>query len=143
VIASMTSCIFCEIAAGRADSTKVLEDETCLALMDIHPINAGHVLVVPKAHATDLSDLPAENGGRMFQMAQVVANALMKSEVKCEGVNLMLAHGKAAGQEVFHVHLHVIPRYRGDNLKIRFNLLKLRPTRAELDRIAAQIRHGL
>jgi diadenosine tetraphosphate (Ap4A) HIT family hydrolase len=139
----MTSCIFCEIAAGRADSTKVLEDETCLALMDIHPINAGHVLVVPKAHATDLSDLPAENGGRMFQMAQVVANALMKSEVKCEGVNLMLAHGKAAGQEVFHVHLHVIPRYRGDNLKIRFNLLKLRPTRAELDRIAAQIRHGL
>ncbi|MBM3126182.1 MAG: HIT family protein [Chloroflexi bacterium] len=139
----MTSCIFCEIIAGRADSTRVLEDETCLAFMDIRPINAGHVLVVPKTHAKDLSDLPAENGGRMFQMAQMIANALMKSEVRCEGVNLMLAHGKAAGQEVFHAHLHVIPRYRGDNLKIRFNLLKLRPTRAELDRIAAQIRHGL
>lgn len=139
----MTSCIFCEIVAGRADSTKVFEDETCLAFMDIRAINAGHVLVVPKTHAKDLADLSAEIGGRMFQAAQEIANALMKSGVKCEGVNLMLAHKEAAGQEVFHVHLHVIPRYKGDNLKIRFDPFKKKPSRAELDQAAAQIKAGL
>ena len=139
----MTSCIFCEIIAGRADSTKVFEDETCIAFMDINPINAGHVLVVPKTHATDLSDLSPEIGGRMFQMAQTVANALMKSGIKSEGINLMLAHREAAGQKVFHVHLHVIPRFRGDNLMIKFGLLKKKPTQVELGQVAALIKASL
>jgi diadenosine tetraphosphate (Ap4A) HIT family hydrolase len=67
----------------------------------------------------------------------------MKSGIRCEGVNLILAHKPAAGQEVFHAHLHVIPRFRGDNLKIRFGLLKKKPARADLDGMAAQIREKI
>lgn len=139
----MTFCIFCEIIAGRAESARVVEDNDCIAFMDINPVNAGHVLVVPKVHADGLSDLAPEIGGRMFQAAQSIANALLKSGIKSEGLNLMLAHGKAAGQEVSHVHLHVIPRFKGDNLKIKFGLLKKKPTHSDLEQIAAQIRENL
>jgi diadenosine tetraphosphate (Ap4A) HIT family hydrolase len=107
-------CIFCEIIIGRAEASRVHEDEICVAFMDIQPVTPGHVLVVPKVHAASLAELPPRTGGRMFQAAQRIASALAGSGVKCEGVNLFLADGEAAGQDVFHVHLHVIPRFNGD-----------------------------
>ncbi len=138
----MSSCIFCDIINGKSPSSQVYEDETCFVFMDIRPVNAGHLLIVPKVHATDLSDLPPETGGRMFQVAQKMTEAVMNSGVRCEGVDLLLAHKHAAGQEVFHAHLHVIPRYQGDGFKfvIPFNY---RPTREDLDQTAAQIKRLL
>lgn len=140
----MTSCIFCKIIEGSAPSSIVYEDDICSAYMDIQPVNPGHVLVIPKIHFRDLSDLPTDIGGHLFQVAQRIANALPKTKVKNEGVDLFLAHGEAAGQEVFHVHLHVIPRYEGDGFGFRFgpNYRNL-PERSELNTIATQIKQQL
>ena len=140
----MSSCIFCEILKGNAPSSKVFEDDICMAFMDIQPVNPGHVLVIPKTHFKDLSDLPGDIGGHLFQVAQRIANALSKTKVKNEGIDLFLAHGEAAGQEVFHVHLHVIPRYEGDGFGFKFGPeYKNLPERSKLDTIAAQIKQGL
>jgi histidine triad (HIT) family protein len=140
----MTPCIFCKIVEGSAPSSKVYEDKICIVFMDIRPVNPGHVLVVPKVHYTDLSDLPAATGGHLFQVAQQIAVCMSGTGIKNEGINFFLAHGEAAGQEVFHVHLHVIPRYKGDGFGFRFgpeyeNL----PKRSALDTIAAQIKQHL
>jgi len=139
----MTSCIFCDIVGGNAPASIILRDELCTAFMDIQPVNPGHVLVVPNRHATYLADLLPETGGQMFRVAQQIAAALRRSGVRCEGVNLFVADGEAAGQDVFHVHLHVIPRYAGDGFGFRFGpAYGARPPRAELDRLAEQIRHA-
>ena len=136
----MDDCIFCAIVAGRAPASVVHADERCTAFMDIQPVNAGHVLVVPNRHAVFLADLDPEDGARMFRVAQRIAGALRVSGLRCEAVNLFLADGEAAGQDVFHVHLHVIPRYLGDGFGLRFSpTYGTRPPRAELDRIARQI----
>ena len=132
-------CIFCEIVAGRAEASVVYENEHVLAFLDLFSINEGHMLVVPKEHATNLSDMDADVGMQVFAAAHRLAQALGDSGVRCEGVNLLLAHGAAAGQEVFHVHLHVLPRYEGDEFGFRLPK-KGRPTRAELDSTAARIR---
>ena len=140
----MTSCIFCKIVKGNAPSSKVYEDDVCLAFMDIQPVNPGHVLVVPKNHATDLSDLPSGIGMHMFQIAQQIALKLPDSNLRCEGVDLLLAHGEAAGQEVFHVHLHIIPRYKADGFGFKFGPnYGTPPERNELDVIATQIKQRL
>jgi histidine triad (HIT) family protein len=140
----MTSCIFCQIINGTLPSSKVYEDEICVAFMDIQPVNPGHVLVVPKAHFADLADLPVEVGAHLFQVAQRIALSLPKTPVKNEGVDLFLANGAAAGQEIFHIHLHVIPRFADDGFGFRFgpNYVNL-PERHELDLIAAQIKSQL
>jgi len=137
-------CIFCDIVAGRAPSSVVWEDDLCCAFMDIHPVNQGHVLVIPNAHATHLADLPPETGAHMFVVAQRIAAALRRCGARCEGVDLFLADGQAAGQDVFHVHLHVIPRYRGDGFGFRFGPHHgRRPHRMELDMVAESIRGQL
>lgn len=112
-------CIFCEIVAGRADASAVYEDDHVTAFLDLFPINPGHALVIPKRHAANLSELDGADGERVFAVAQRVAAALRESGVRCEGVNLFLADGEIAGQEVFHVHMHVIPRYEGDGFSLR------------------------
>jgi histidine triad (HIT) family protein len=140
----MKSCIFCQIINGKAEASKVYEDDVSLAFMDIQPVNPGHVLIVPKEHFIDLTDLPADIGAHLFQVAQRISLSMPKTGVKCEGIDLFLAHGEAAGQEVFHVHLHIIPRFGGDGFGFRFspNYVNL-PERSELDRIAAQIKGQL
>ena len=140
----MMDCIFCQIVEGTAPSSKVYEDDICLAFMDIQPVNPGHVLVIPKVHSNDLSDLPAPTGAYLFQIAQRIVLSLTKTNVKNEGIDLFLAHGEVAGQEVFHVHLHVIPRYAGDGFGFTFgpNYANL-PGRAELDGVATQIKKQL
>ena len=115
----MTPCIFCDIVAGTASASIIHRDELCTAFMDIQPVNSGHVLVVPNRHATHLADLLPETGGHLFRVAQQIAAALRRAAVRCEGVNLFVADGEATGQDVFHVHLHVIPRYVGDGFGFR------------------------
>lgn len=140
----MSRCIFCDIRAGRSPASMVYQDNVCSAFMDIQPVNPGHVLVIPNEHVTGLEQLPPETGAHMFRVAQRMAQALRQSGVRCEGVNLFLADGEAAGQDVFHVHLHVFPRFRGDGFGFRFGpKYGQRPARAELEVFAAQIRRAL
>ena len=137
----MPDCVFCEILAGRLASSRLYQDERCTAFMDIQPVNPGHLLVVPNVHAAFLADLDVETGAQMFRVAQRLAGALRRSGVRCEGVNFWLADGEAALQEVFHAHLHVLPRYAHDGFGFRFGPAYFqRPDRAELDAIAGQIR---
>ena len=140
----MNSCIFCDIVSGLAPANLVHRDEWCVAFMDIHPVNPGHVLVVPRAHAVLFSELDKEYVGPMFQVAQRLGAALRKSGIKCEGVNLFLADGRAAGQDVMHVHLHVIPRFHGDGHHLRFSpsYFKL-PSSTELEKNAEMIRNQI
>lgn len=140
----MADCVFCRILAGDLPASIVYKDETCTAFMDIQPVNPGHVLVTPNAHASMLADLDPEAAGYVFRVAQRIAQAMRESEIRCEGVSLYLADGSAAGQDVFHVHLHVIPRYRGDGFGFRFGPeYGKRPPRTQLDSQAAQLRDAL
>ncbi|MCX7671705.1 MAG: HIT family protein [Anaerolineae bacterium] len=137
---AVAQCIFCEILAGRAEGSFVYRDAICAAFMDIHQPNAGKVLVVPNQHVASLAELLPAVGGHLFQVAQRIAAALRRSALPCEGINLFLADGRAAGQEVFHVHLHVLPRVAGDGIALRFGAGHARfPSRPELDRLAAEI----
>lgn len=140
----MSDCIFCEILSGKLPSSIVYEDDQCTALMDIQPINPGHVLVIPNSHATYLADLEKDAGAHLFRAAQLVAAALRSSGLRCEGVNLFLADGEVAGQEVFHAPLHVFPRYIGDGFGFRFPpTYSNKPDRAELDAVARQVTQAL
>jgi len=116
----MNDCIFCAIAAGLAPASVIYRDAMCVAIMDIKPVNPGHVLVIPLSHAASLADLDPPTGALLFTVGQRIAAALRHSGLRCEGVNLFLADGEAAGQEVFHVHLHVIPRFQDDGFGLRF-----------------------
>jgi histidine triad (HIT) family protein len=136
----VSDCIFCRILAGELPGTFVYRDEQCAAFMDVQPVNPGHLLVVPTRHAAYLAELDAPAAGRMIQVAQRLAAALRGSGIRCEGVNLFLADGAAAMQEVFHVHLHVFPRFVGDGFGLRFGPhYKERPPRAALEAAAARI----
>ncbi|MEV0712847.1 HIT family protein [Nocardia aurea] len=133
--------IFAEIVAGRAPASTVYEDQDVLAFMDIRPMTPGHLLVVPKVAARDLSELDPEVGGKLFKVGQLLAAALRDSEVGCDGVNFFLADGVLAGQEIFHVHLHVIPRTAGDGFGLRGRPTS--PHRVALDYLAGSIRGAL
>ncbi len=136
----MPPCIFCDILAGKAPASFVFQDELCAAFMDIHPVNPGHVLVVPHRHAELLTMLDLDSAGRMMQVALIVDAALRRSDIPCEGVNLFLADGRIAGQEVPHVHLHVIPRYHGDGHHLRFSPAYFTTvTEAKLEKVAKMI----
>jgi histidine triad (HIT) family protein len=134
-------CIFCKILADESPASFVYRDEVCTAFMDIQPVNPGHVLVIPNEHATNLSELNPGTGGQIFQIGQQIAAALYASDLQCEGINFFLADGEPAGQEVFHVHLHVFPRFAGDGFGLEFapSYFQL-PERAELDEAAEKIR---
>jgi diadenosine tetraphosphate (Ap4A) HIT family hydrolase len=140
----LSSCEFCEIVAGRSPASVVHRDADCIAFMDIRPVTAGHLLVVPIEHATHLADLDPEEGRALFALAQRLAAAIRRSGLKPDGINLHLADGEAAGQEIFHIHLHVIPRYRGDGFGLRLpSGYGAHAERARLDGDAAAIAAAL
>ena len=137
-------CILCDIVAGRAEASFVYRDSRVCVFLDIQPINPGHLLVVPIEHAASLEELQEEDSIQLFEVGRQLASALRRSQLRCEGVNLFLADGEAAGQDVFHVHLHVFPRFAGDGFGFTFapHYTK-RPKRAELDRVAGLVRTAL
>jgi histidine triad (HIT) family protein len=140
----MPNCIFCDILADRAPASFIHRDDLCVAFMDIRPVNPGHVLVVPRIHAALISGLDEVTVGHMLQVAQRVDVALRASGIKCEGVNLIISDGAVAGQEVPHVHLHVIPRFHGDGHHFRFSPAYFTPTPTiELTKNAELIRMHL
>lgn len=141
---AVRDCLFCRILASELPGTFVYRDELCAAFMDIQPVNPGHVLVVPIRHAADLAGVDPLTAGRMMQVAQALDSAVRASGVRCEGVNFLLADGAAAMQEVFHAHLHVFPRFRGDGFGLRFGPEhSTKPPRNVLEENAVRIRAAL
>lgn len=106
-------CLFCKLIQGKLPIEKVYEDENTLALLDIHPINRGHTLVVPKKHYTNIHDTPPEDFEHVMKAVQMLA-AKIKTAVGAEGINIGINNGSAAGQIVDHLHVHVIPRWSDD-----------------------------
>jgi histidine triad (HIT) family protein len=140
----MNGCVFCDIVEGKAEASIIYRDETCCAFLDIFPANPGHVLVVPTQHAAYMKELPEETGGHIFRIAMRIAQALRAIELECEGINFHVADGAAAGQEIFHVHLHVIPRIRGDGFGFKFARGRIpRSQRSDLESVAETIRVAL
>ncbi len=107
-------CIFCRIVEGEAPASFIHRDELVSVFLDIRPVTPGHLLVVPNQHVVLSHDLPDATADRIFSIARQAARALREGDVvRADGVNLFVADGEAAGQDVFHAHLHVIPRFEG------------------------------
>jgi histidine triad (HIT) family protein len=116
-MAADPDCLFCKIVAGDIPSTRVYEDERTIAFMDINPGTRGHLLVIPREHAKDLLEIDPEDLAAVAQTAKVMA-ARVSERLGADGVNLLNSCGSAAWQTVFHFHMHVIPRYARDPLRL-------------------------
>lgn len=136
----MEDCLFCKIVRGESPVSKFYEDDVVLGLMTIGPVTEGHAMVIRKRQATYLAEMDEQTGRHLWTVTQRTAAALRQARVLCEGVNLFLADGAAAAaQEVFHVHMPVFPRYKGDSFGLLADWAN-KPPREELDRVAGQIR---
>ena len=133
------NCIFCRIVAGTARSHPVWDDPDTLAFMDLSPLATGHVLVIPKAHWENLFEAPAPALGAVMDTAKRVSHAI-RAAIAPPGLGVYQVNGRAAGQTVFHYHVHLIPRYDGISLDLHG---RRRVDRGELDRVADRIRAGL
>ena len=136
----MTDCVFCRIVARQIPATVVHEDEHTLAFMDLGQVNPGHVLVAVKAHAENLYALNDAQAGAVLRAAARVARAIREA-FKPQGLSVYQANGKAAGQTVFHYHLHLVPRHEGDGMALTWPVKN--PARGELEAYAARIRASL
>ena len=115
-------CIFCKIANGAIPSATVYEDEAFRVILDIAPAAKGHALILPKEHYDNLWELGAEESAKVLAIAAKVS-AAQKKALGCDGVNILQNNGVAAGQTVFHFHMHLIPRYDNDEVVIPWNTL--------------------
>jgi histidine triad (HIT) family protein len=133
-------CIFCGIIRGELPASIVYENKHVLAFLDIQPFTPGHVLIIPKIHVSSFVELPKEEAGHLIRAGQLIDQALRESSLRCEGVTIFLSDGKAANQEVDHVHLHVFPRFQGDGFEMRLEGKgRRRPGRSQLDEVAEKI----
>ena len=113
----MSECLFCKIIVRELPSTRVFENDDALAFLDIHPVNPGHTLLVPKKHCTMLTDADDETIANLGKLLKRVASAVIKG-TGADGCNISVNNGAAAGQQVFHLHWHIIPRFSSDGLKL-------------------------
>ena len=135
-------CVFCDIVHGTAPASLVYEDDTVVVLMDIQPITQGHMLVVPREHAVLMTDLNETAAMRTFRVARRLA-AVARQTLGAGGVNIFVADGEVAFQDVPHFHVHVIPRYQNDGFGLTFpDSYGRPPARAQLDAIAAALRQA-
>jgi histidine triad (HIT) family protein len=136
-------CTFCDLVRGAGEVSACYEDADAVAFMDIQPVNAGHVLVVPREHHESLFDVPRELGAHLFAVTMRVA-AAVKRVTKCEGMNIIVSSGAAAGQDELHYHVHIIPRREGDgfDVPLPFDGSEM-PDRTVLDATAARISAAL
>ncbi len=131
-------CAFCRILSNELHASVVFEDASVLAFLDIHPVNTGHTLVIPKRHVQSFADLTTEEVSQLFEAGQHIASHIKDSISGCEGTSLSLADGEVAGQEVPHIHLHVIPRFYADGFGWKFppHYSEKAAPREELDKVA-------
>jgi histidine triad (HIT) family protein len=133
------NCIFCRIAAGEGEASVVLDEARVLAFMDVRAFHPGHTLIVPKEHITDITELNDGETARALMTAISRVARAVRTAFKADGISVWQSNGVAAGQEVFHLHFHVIPRYRGDRL-LRVYPSRVQHThREELDEHASLI----
>ena len=117
-------CIFCKIANGEIPSTTLYEDNDFRVILDVNPASKGHTLILPKKHAENLYDLPDETASKALVLAKNMASKIEKA-LECDGLNLVQNNGETAGQTVFHFHMHIIPRYKNDSVKLGWKPGKL------------------
>lgn len=133
----MPDCLFCKIIAGKIPSYKIDEDEKTFAFLDIGPVSKGHTLIVPKEHAADLNSGSEESAIALMATVHRIAPKIMKT-LGATGYNLGMNHGEVAGQDVFHTHLHIMPRYEGEPR----SFTKTHPSNEELAELAEIIING-
>jgi histidine triad (HIT) family protein len=133
-------CIFCKIVRRQAPSSIIYEDEKILAFMDIRPVSEGHTLIIPKQHFVDIFDTPNNLLAGTHIVTKQVAVAVKKA-TRADGISVVQQNGKAAGQDIFHMHVHVIPRFEGKKMP-HFNELAV-ASREELDAVASRIKKEL
>jgi len=136
----MADCVFCRIMAKQIPASVVHEDEHTLAFMDLGQVNPGHVLVAVKAHAENVYALDDAQAAAVFRSVARVARAI-RSAFSPEGLSVYQANGKAAGQTVFHLHVHLVPRYENDGMNLTWPVKN--PARDKLEEYAARVRTGL
>ena len=136
----MEDCIFCKIANGVFGSATVYEDDDFRAVLDIAPAAKGHVLILPKKHMPDLLGIDPDVASKVLTVASKIANA-QKKALGCDGINMLQNSGEAAWQSVFHLHVHLIPRYKDDGVIIPWKALSYADGEAE--EYAAKIRAAL
>ena len=119
-------CLFCKIIGGEIPSKTIYEDEEFRVILDISPATKGHALIIPKEHYANIYEMPEETAAHVMILAKKLA-AHMTEVLKCDGLNIMQNNGEAAGQTVFHFHMHLIPRYEQDGNadKLCWNHLEL------------------
>ena len=132
-------CVFCAIVAGTAAAHRVYEDDSVVAIMDIHPAITGHVLVIPKEHALDLWHIAPADASKVMVASVQVAHMLRRA-LRPDGINLVHATGRAAWQSVFHFHLHLVPRREGDGMVPPWSLDQPRAEEAILRAVADRLR---
>jgi histidine triad (HIT) family protein len=133
----MSDCVFCKIVAGQIPSTRVFEDEHTLAFMDLGHVNPGHTLVAVKKHAANVFELDEMQAEAIARAVVKISRALKKT-FEPEGLSVYQANGKAAGQTVFHYHVHLVPRHDGDGMALTWPVKN--PPREKLEEYAARIR---
>jgi histidine triad (HIT) family protein len=138
---AMEDCVFCRIAQGKEWAAVVWSDEEHIAFMDRYPASKGHTLVAPKRHFRDLLEMDEEGVGRLFASVARVAKAVHRALAPA-GINVLQNNGSAAGQVIFHTHVHIIPRY-GNPESLHFRSGRMRVTEEELMEVAALIRRYL
>ena len=134
------SCIFCKIVRKQAPASIIYEDETVMVFLDIRPLNLGHTLIIPKAHYVDIFDVPESQLSQVHKVAKQVSVAVKKA-TNADGISIIQQNGKAAGQDIFHLHVHVVPRFEGQKLP-RFSDLR-EVERAKLEEMAKKIKQQL
>ncbi len=115
----MSDCIFCKIANGEIPSATVFENEDCRVILDIAPAAKGHAIMLVKKHVANIIELDAETAGRIFSVVPKIAAAI-KEITGCDGMNILQNNGTAAGQTVFHLHIHFIPRFENDTVNVKW-----------------------
>ncbi len=113
------NCIFCKIANGEIPSSTLYEDEKVRVILDISPASKGHALILPKEHYANIYEISDEMAGHVIKTARKMAKK-MQEELGAEGLNLVQNNGELAGQTVFHYHMHLIPRYQGDKVNVKW-----------------------
>ena len=135
-------CIFCKIVAGEIPSTTIYEDEDFKVILDISPASKGHAVILPKNHAKNLFELPDDDAEKIFKVARKCGTAMMEV-LHCDGFNVLQNNGEAAGQTVFHLHVHLIPRYDGDNVHIKWIPGPVEISQEETEKIVEAIRKNI
>ena len=133
----MENCIFCKIANGEIPSATLYEDEDFRVILDLGPASKGHALILPKQHYANLYELPDELAEKVIRLAKKMVIAMTKA-LQCDGFNVVQNNGEAAGQTVFHFHMHLIPRYKDDHAGVTWTPGKL--TDEVRDEVLAKVR---